>query len=515
MGLVCLIDGVAAPLATFEFTLSDPGGPETLTAQIQAGPAPAPGARVRVLDGVEPIWDGIVEEPGQRHTGTRSSANVTAVGQAVALKRNPYSMVYIDRDLSRWGGPTLTRRTVLTTYTPQGAPSPIQDTSGPVLSFQLEGAISAQAQSEGFYDAGPGNLVGRVGFAGDAVSITGAAAWLTQMFASPDGNGSFENVSSDTDGAGVADAVYTLTTPRRYLHFIMRLASSSATVSTRMYNLQGLRVIGNHEVPVQVILGDLDGVRATDVARDAARRSGARFRVDVADNGLVLPQLVYREAVEPEQIIDDMAVLLAWHWGVWPGGVLEDTPVFVLAPPPSEATALVRYEQIQDLDLTEQLSGMYDSALVTYEDGAKTSGRVTVSRRHPRLPDGIDQQLLIDAGAGSAEYAQALGLLTLAAAQQQSRAAGSGRLPAVIQTQAGGPLPAHRLRPGRDRLQIAGMPLTGSMIEDGAGRLDAFRVKRLSVRVEKGEPRTTVEFDTGADLIETLQARVAAATSSG
>jgi hypothetical protein len=524
MPLQCVIDGVAGRLSTFEFTSNDPGGPETLTAQIQAGPAPRPGARVTVFDGVEPIWDGEVEEPGQRHEGARASANVTAVGRAVAFKRNPYSMVYIDRALSAWRGPSGTRRAALLagSLLVGEAPAVIADSTGsPELHTAIVGAWSTNIASEAWYDAGPGNAISEVrsDFAISSNLLAGNLVGALELWELDGDTGGARQAGADLTTA--ASGSGTLTSdgagPKRFAMCYLQYPVTGGQASMRYWIEWGnLRVIGDHGLTLRGSTAASEGVYATDVARHAAIRSRAGFQLEIAENGLTLPHLVYRDVVNPEQVIDDLAVLLGgWHWGVWPGGALEDTPRFVFAPPPTEATAMVRYDQVQELDLTEKLSAMFDEAIVNYTDAAGSPGQVEVAKTHPRLPAGLDQQLVIDAGAGSADYATALGTMTLAASQLQTRMAGSCRLPAMIQTTAGGPLPAHRLRPGRDRLQIAGIPTSGSLLEDGTGRLDAFRVKRLSVRVEKGEPRTTVEFDSGADLIETLQARVAAATASG
>src|SRR5687768_6635262 len=102
MSVTVICDGKRCDTASLQYTSVDPGGFETCTFGLEAGPAPRPGAEVLVLDGLEVAWHGMVEEPGQRHQQGRAAANVSAVGYGAALKRNAYPMIYMDRSTQRW-----------------------------------------------------------------------------------------------------------------------------------------------------------------------------------------------------------------------------------------------------------------------------------------------------------------------------------------------------------------------------------------------------------------------------
>lgn len=511
MGLRLLIDGEDTGVDTFQYTAVDPGGFETLTVS-QAARAPQPGAPATVRDGLETAWSGIVEEPGHRHERSRASANVSAVGHGAAFKRNPYSMVYIDQDPRAWTEPPFSRRLrmVATSGETLGMINATIGVNGLTWDTPSD-ALPAKANAELFYLAPDDAPIAKIAYRGDR---TGAFT----NFETPTLS------ASDTDDLSGTTETYALTlddtlrtqalsATRRYLMLRARNDPGVTPGATWQQRYSRVAAYGNHGLTGQPITGEPDGLFPSEIALDAARRSRARFDVGQIEltASYLVRQLAKREPTMPEQWISEMAALLGWHWGVWEPRGVDGRPTFWFCPRPRAATSVVRYFDLETPDIAERLSGLHNQAVISYQDPVGPSGVVTVTRPHPRLPAGVDQQLVVDAGQASAASAQAYGTYLLALDQAQSRVAGQAVLPAQVLTLAGGIRPSHLLKPGRDRIQVLGLPTTAPVLADQAEMIDTFRIKRLTVNVQNGVPRTTVEFDTGADLTETLQARTTAA----
>jgi hypothetical protein len=213
--------------------------------------------------------------------------------------------------------------------------------------------------------------------------------------------------------------------------------------------------------------------------------------------------------VMPEQWIGQMITLLGWNFGTWEPDAFSDTPVFMYGAPPTEATASVEYADCSDDAIDDILTDQYTAALAVSQDAAGTVTRTEVSKRNPAVPDWWSNTLQLSLGVTVTPETQTAFLLALS--QDQARAAGSIRLPAAL---AGGRA-SHHLRPGRDRIMINGLPNVGKLVEDsGAVRGDEFSIDRITVSQDQGGSlNTTIEVDSGADLVETLTARIDLARS--
>jgi hypothetical protein len=510
MSLIVRVAGRAVNVSGLQCTATRRGGFETCSFTISAAANVSKGDDVRVWDGLFTVWHGFVNSTGIRQRGIIRSASVTAIGYGALLKRNPYSMIYIDRLLSRWTGPSTVRLTALTAQNPNSGPSTAIDPSNgnPGLEFRIEGVVASSGQAESMYDAGASNLIRQVGFSESAVAnITPSANYLTQMFASITGDGSFESASGDGDATARADALYTLSTPRRFLHYLFRLGAASASDVSRQWKLVGLRVIGDHSLPYQARASALDGYMAVDVIEDAVIRSGAGFSIlplGGVGEDTVVPQCAAYEPIMPEEWIEQMIVLLGWNYGTWEPDPFSDRPVFMYGAPPTEATATVAYTACSDDSIDDVLTNQYTSAVAVSTDPAGYVTVTEVEKANPAVPDWWTNTLQLNLGVTVTPETQAAFLLALS--QDTGRAAGSVRLPAVLT----GGMPSHHLRPGRDRLTINGLPGAGGMLQDsGAVRGDTFSLDRITVSQDQaGSVVTTVDVDSGEDLVETLTARI-------
>jgi hypothetical protein len=180
----------------------------------------------------------------------------------------------------------------------------------------------------------------------------------------------------------------------------------------------------------------------------------------------------------------------------------------VLSRPPGAPTCAVLASDLEQPDINERLSGMYDRAIVRYQLVDGTSGSVTVSKPHPRAVQDTGTALTVDAGlVGSVAIAEVVGLYQLSLAQIDSRAAGSVVLPERVMTDSGSRL-SSTLQAGRDRIRIVGLPRDATLLADLSQSADSFRISRVDVVETAGGSKTTVGIDAGADLIEVLQARL-------
>lgn len=469
---------------------------------------PRKGDDITVWDGLSVVWQGFVDEVGVYHDNGTRGVNVSAVGYGAKLKDNPMSMIFIDRDLSRWTVPSAVRRVAVSSYIPNNAPEMTTSptTAEPLLRFFIDGPITTQAQCEGMYDAGVGNEIGSVIFT-TSTALVGSSGWLTQMFSSVNGETSLTAVSSDTDAAASSIAEYAVTDGHRFLHYIFRFVGATATDTNRWWYLKNLAVVGDHGLTVRGDTLVTAGYRCVDIIDYVLTQTGLDFSVTIEPNSTYISHLVYYSPVEPEQIVDEMAKYLGWHYGTWESGCVSDKPSFEVYAPPTDVTCSVNYNDCGSVDINDKLTQLHNRIIATGNDAAGTELISTVDIVHKGIQDGSTRTLSVNVGLVSSQSeldAQAAFLLALD--QDNTRAAGSvGVLPPLLDDAR----PSHLLRAGKDRITIRGLPGVGKVLGDYSTRSDSFQISRVSIsEAADGSVQTNIEVDTGADLTETLTARL-------
>lgn len=505
-----------------QWTLVDPGGCETCTFDL-AGTVtvPAPGDRVRVFEGLQCVWDGRVEEPGDDLDALQAPGHVTAVGAGAVLKDGRMSMVFLDRQLGGWQGPSRQRQINLlgASQAIQGDPEVTPDTStgSPSLKVGWIGPWNNPAAVvEAWYDAGAPNLIGRV--RGTWTRISGVTSadvnWWWRAALSSDDVATTTNDTGNLAALGPGTVDLASGGSRRFCRLdLFYAAVGAAGVDGTMYAVDwtNLRIFGDHGLTIRGGTPSTDGFYPDDIVRYVAGLVPSVALGVIGDgSSYTVLHSVYRDPVPHETPIDDMAKLLGWHWGVWPARSLvgPDTPVLDFRPPPSSATAVVARADCRGLKLVQRLSDFHDVAKVKYSDPAGTSGYATVTLANPRLPAGVSRTLDLDAGSTTAAVAAQVGAAALALEQQQSRAAGPCDLPPVVTAGSGRKL-AHLLQPGIDRLKITGLPNAGAWTDPDTRRYDTFRIQRLTAAVgSNGAVKTSVDLDSGINLQDVLMARL-------
>jgi hypothetical protein len=506
---------------------ADPGGMEVCQLNPTVIQGLRPGAPVIVRCGLEYVWHGRLNEPGQHMQGDRDTFQIAAVGYAAALKDNPYAEIYVDRDLSRWTGAGTARRLAMNAInqSPLDA-ARVPDLTAPALAEEVNGVWTTTTVPvvEAYYDASSGVSIGSLYYAVKKnTTLNGADAnWTVEALLSIDDTVSSTDSSGNLRASLPATGTLTATTAsRRYA--LARLFYNAAVAGGTENSVNGiywtvLAVYGTHGLTKRGTNSatSAQGFYPSDIATDAFKRARAGIVPGVIETstGLILPHSVYPTPTDPDQIIDDMAKLLGWHWGVWePQTVFDDRPTSHFRAPPADATAIVSRAECIELDPPKvRYDLLYDSAKIAWRDAAGSTGITTVALANPLLGEtGSNGRILsLDMGLGDAASAQVFGQFALLLSQRTARGGGYAILPDTVSLPGGGRKPACLLKSGRDRLRINDLPDSGPLHEVDTRRYDTFHLRRVECQIVNGVPQTRVDFDGGADLMEVLTARLAA-----
>lgn len=521
------------------FSNSDPGGYEMMNFDLEVGRADHinPGDTATLQDGIGIIWQGRVAEPAKqikhgwhsnRKVGT-ATTRISCEGPGAAAKDNVMSMVYIDRDLTRWQEWALRRQLGLIQgglnvglWTWQiGA----NDNASPGFIVQAPGPFTGQTPlAEIWYDAGPNNRLGPVRAtltpysfgAGDTHAI------VSFVFSSDLNATTFQGAqvgNFPSSGAGLSFPINGFSC--RYFLFQLQYqftGTAGAAGTTYGWQVNNVSVQGDHGMALQNTAAGVasDGFYTSQIAQHAALNAigqGARFRMGRVDqfiNFIVLHYVQYTP-VQHDQIISDMAKLGPAHYGVWESDSLfDDTPAFTFRSYNSAANVFTSLADCNEADVSERLANLYTSATITYQDAAGTQGLITVTLPNYLLNAvGIGRTTTLDLGISSATAAKVFASFVLQILFAQARTAGSVTLPKKIRDAGGAPLAAYRLKSGIDRIRINDLPTRAGLITPFDS--DSFRISRQESNIDttSGEVTTRVELDAGPNLIETLQARLA------
>lgn len=502
----------------------DPGGFEALTCKARL-PA-APGQRVTLRIGPEVAWDGYVNEPAASDRAGRRETTLSCVGYGSTFKRLITRQIYVDRDLTRWGPASLQRkRNLIAALYNLSDPSVEADTAtaNPSLVTRFTGdwAAAAKGHSQAWYDAQdiPISSLYYAWTTGPNINTTDANWDYSALLASDD-----VATASDTTGSlrvsGVSTGTGTLTTAGSRFYAVTRLAylTGPAGTANTAYDIfwTCLAVYGTHGLTKRgsATANLPQGFYPGDIVGDQVGGFGL-----VADDSssYIVRQAAYLEPTTREQIMLDMANVMGWHVGTWePASVLSSQPRVFFTAPPAAVTCLAYRSECDDMQ-EPSIRGdkLYDTATVGYTDAAGTRRYISTTR-----PNAIAAEvgwfpgtLTLDMGVGSAADAITLGQFALALSQASVRGAGSCTLPLMVRLPSGGTKPACLLKAGRDRIRIPDLPTIGGVLARDANRYDTFLVRRVETTIdEHGVPRTRVEFDGGADLLDVLTGRLAAST---
>lgn len=512
------------------------GGMEA--AQLQPGEVlpVKPGDPVRIWVDNECVFWGDVNDPGDQAKMGQGQALVVGVGPGRVLKENPYREIYVDRDLGKWGpmpgarshefenGGHLQAGTWTVGFDDGSSPIPTNHT-GPEIRWDLfpqlytTGAVynfnETWYDSQGIalgaiyydynsYDLGAGG-VGTLGAGGAPWQALVRLANRTNTLSSA----AFYDESADAaDGTGQKTAYVTATAADRYWAMLITryLAAGAITANGKWAtSWRNVAVYGNHRLARQGT--DPGGFYPHQIAADALKRvynAGILPQLNEATTFILRHYLADNKT--PEQVIDDMAKFMGWYWGVWAPSGFDTRPRLLFHPPRPTASCSVRWSDCRDGEAPRtRLDLLYDQCRVAYQDPSGKQRYVTVAKTNPFLDR--SRRMEISMAVASESEAKIYGQFALALAQSAQRGSGWAILPEYVDTQMGR-RPSATLQAGRDRLRVVGLPLVSNMLERDTRSGDTFHIQKVEC-VEQGDGsiQTRVEFDGGADLLDTLQLR--------
>jgi hypothetical protein len=473
---------------------------------------PALGEWVAAYEGLEPIFYGRVDENAQDWTGRDGIPQISAVGAGAVLRDDEMSMVYVDRDLQRFGPMSRAYEVTLRTagYSPTGGAEVQPDTSTglPAIRLALDRLAQAGAtgnRSEIWYDAGQGNNIASVYY--DWTDTDVNSSW-DQLICASSVDSSVDEFSDLAAGAGTG--TYTPAAPARFIAFSLYFPSAFTGDGKWAWVIRRVALFGDHGLTKRGSTPD-EGFYTADIVKHVLSTIGGDVGIGTihANTDYVVPQATYYEPVVYEQIVDDMAKLEGYHWGVWTDANRPRKPYLDFVSGPASATVYARRADCDSVRLAESLTSQHDSLRVQYTDPSGRSGYVTVTRSNARM-GGVSRSATVSMGKGTSTSATAFGNMLLALEQAQARATGTVTIRGSIRSTSGGSgaeRPVNTLRAGLDRIRLSDLP--GSLyLGDDTRRFDTFRIQRVEVSYEKQVPVATLTLDAGINLIDVLQARM-------
>jgi hypothetical protein len=512
-------DDDASQLLTsgLSFSNVDPGGYEACSIPIPKDmPRTLVGEDVRLECGLATAWEGRVAEV-QRSLG----ANTTLMceGYGAILKEDTAQVIFVDRDMSKWGPPSVARTIAYvggSTWGAMGSATVKPDEAGgtPGLDMEISGDWPSGKAPwiEAWFDAA-GLDIGSIYYAWKQQNLTPSdSGWRINVgAAATDADGSAVN-SSDLLAAGPGSGTLTPGAGKKFgkLQWYYAFGPAGGQNASWHWIWTCLAVYGNHGLTKRGTdtATDAQGFFAEDIARWVVAQNSKIAAGLISDTtGYIIPHLTYPEPSPLETITADAAKFIGCHWGVWEAlnPLYDPRPRLDFRPYPSEPTAWCNRKDCSTLDINEQLAQLYDTIVVTYTNPQFSRTEfVTVTSTNPLLAAARQTGRTLPVNGGTMTPARAAdhGALMLALLLLQARVAGQATLINTVQTPRG-ELPPFLLKAGLDRLRITDLP--GA---DVAGTYSNMPIKRVECMLSDDSIETHVEIGTGADLIETLQARL-------
>lgn len=498
---------------SFSFSNVDPGGFEMASfAMPKDLPEIVRGMPVRLNCGLRVAWEGRVKEV-QRSLGAKTL--IQCEGYGARLKDQETSMVFVDRDLTRWGGLTTARLLSLTEANwTQGSASvaPAEGSNTPAIVQKIVGAWASPAkpQVESWYDAGPENLINAIYYNLASNPNATAPAFIEVIWVQGP-----EQTSGTFEGTGnlhpSSSGLWTPTKKLRrgQLQFAYNETPAGADAYEYFATWSELAVYGTHGLTLRG--SGPYGLYAGDIVRWVAEKcEGIKPGVINEASFYTVPHAVYYVPIEQQQIVADMAKLVGYHWGVWESLnylTTNQEPRLDFRPYPgeNEPTAYTMRRDCETLDIREDLSSQYNTAQVSFSEASGEQGEVKVSVPNPILETaGIsDRTVSLNLGLATPASAEAYGELALEVLQLQARVVGAASISESVRTMMGGELPPWMLRSGIDQLRIPDLPSF-----DVWGQYNSLPISRVECSGGPSGIKTNVEFGLGKNLLEALTAQL-------
>jgi hypothetical protein len=501
--------------SSFTFSNVDPGGFEAASFSVPRDlPQTIRGLPVRIDTGLRVAWEGRVSQI-QRSLGNRTQ--ITCEGYAAELKDQFASMIFVDRDLTKWQAATIRRQKFwIENNHAISSPSVVANPNGtPSITEAFNGPWEATSLPivEGWYN-GQGNAIGSLYVAWEKGPIPAGGAnwtWLCDVASDDAANGAegTGNLSSIAGGTSVVTPV--AGKPWAVLQFAFGLAGGETNREYTIY-WQNVAVYGRHGLTKRGT--EPGGFYPSDIAGWVETQAEGVSRGVIPEvTSYIVPHYVQLAPVSLDTILNDMAIQGIAHWGVWeplspltgPGQPRLD---FRPRPKLGEYTAFCARRDCDVLDVREDLANLYDKAVVTYTTVEGVSGFAEAKIDNPLLDQaGIHRTAELSGGTMTPAAAETFAKQALELLYAQARIAGSIQISTTIDGPSG-PTAPWLLKSGIDRLRIGDLPST-----DAFGQYNDLPITRVECSGSESGLTTSIEVGQGAYLLEALQARLAAAAT--
>jgi len=284
---------------------------------------------VEVVDGDgATMWEGRIAALPRQH-GDDYLAGVQCVGWAAHLKDDDsFREVYVDRDLSRWRGPSIARQIEMVATSALGSSQVTRDASG---SGALELSFKAPwgprlPNAEAWYHA-------------SGIPIRTVYALFNSNPNAPGGNASFRLTTSAVSGdnaaagfetvddlwaaGGVPNPGYATASIARKWWLLAWFYAVQPITGDADYTvwLRNLAVYGDHGLTRRG--PDPGGFYIDDILANLLRRGAPKLNFTVGEGGsigrpdLVVAQAAYPEPGPVENVILDLNKYVLWEWGCY------------------------------------------------------------------------------------------------------------------------------------------------------------------------------------------------------
>ena len=309
-----------------------------------------------------------------------------AIGWSGHLKDDAsFSMVYIDRQLSKWTSPTTGRTLSLlnNNINPNAiSMSVLASPPGiPAIQFETPGPINAGTQHwrvEAWYDAGASNVIANF----RATSFAGIS------MATNDGNSSFQlGMATDSTSGGTEFSYANATsgqpmnagfgTPARYPYFYWQYNATGGTTGQEYgFLYENVAVVGNHGLTIRAgpsgtLPGADDGFWGSDLVADIVKRAAPKLNYttgpggSIVQNTFVVPNLAFNTPVDADTAITNVNQYFLNDYGVY------ENKTFFWRPSGTGRTWHVRVgDGVQLTDQGPQIETAFNGVVVQYTDPA-------------------------------------------------------------------------------------------------------------------------------------------------
>jgi len=388
------------------FTTSIPGGFKDMTHSLLRRidvdfPDEALFDSVRIYGpGNETAWEGRMAQFPRQHAD-QFSVNPGAVGWSAHLLDDPsFREIYVDRDLSKWGSPSLQRRLDL-------ANQPTGQTDGQVVAdattgqagfaTRILGAWGFAMGSEAVYDA-HGLDIGSIYYAWKKnVNVAAAAGnWSWVVGAYTTDTLASGVATSNLQAAGPSTGPLTVSgSGQKFGYIDLRNSAAGGTAGAEyMVAWIVLAVYGTHGVTQHGLntTAEAFGYYASDVIADIVGRAAPLLTYttgiggSIEDTSFVIPHLSF---LEPTTASDAISLVNSYHLYEW--GVYDNREFFWRAPSLERLVWEARLSGGARISLEgDDANNIFNGVFVTYTD---PSGRKSTVGPPGSVADATDARL--------------------------------------------------------------------------------------------------------------------------